>query len=257
MSALFDVPAQLAFVLALAAAPAASGPPAASAAIEPSAKPSLEAIAPETAAGPFRFGAGIWYRALKEDASDGEADGVAASIFCTSSGRYYVPAAAERERILAKRWDGALAERTARSFAERNAQRMGEQLERRPTAGELYIAHLVGPEAAVRFIKRAEAAPEKIAATQLPELAAAAPALLYQRGVALTLAQAYQRLTVPVALSARNAGFVAEAKNASRAPLLVMKPTFAASVHQRSPEADDGASIWRPAVATAGAAQAQ
>jgi hypothetical protein len=258
LSSLFDVPAQLALVLSLAASGAGSGTPAAPPSAEPAAPASLEAIAPETAEGPFRFSAGIWYRALKEDASVNDAEDVAGSIFCTSSGRYYVPAAAERERILAKRWDSALAARTARAFAARNAKRMDEALARRPTAGELYIAHLLGPEVAVSFIRRVEATPEKIAATQLPDLAEAAPTLLYARGRTLTLAQAFERLTQPVALRARNAGFVSEVANERPATaVLVMKPTLVGTGRQGAPAADADERPWRPDVAAAGAAQSQ
>jgi hypothetical protein len=258
LSSLFDVPAQLALVLSLAASPAGSGPTAAPPVIAAPAEASLEAIAPETAEGPFRFSAGIWYRALKEDASVTDADDVAGSIFCTSSGRYYVPAAAERERILAKRWDDALAARTARSFAERNVKRMAAALARPPTAGELYIAHLLGPEVAVSFIERVEAAPQKTAATQLPDLAEAAPTLLYAHGRALTLAQVYERLTQPVALRARNAGFVAEAANDRPATaVLIMKPTLVGAGHQSAAAADPDESPWRPDVAAAAGARPQ
>ncbi len=143
MSSLFDVPAQLALALSLAASAGGSGSARAHPVYEvPAAPTALDIFDLQTVDGPLRFSDALWFRALKESASGPDADDVAGAIFRTSGGRYYVPASAERRRILLKRTDIALAARIARAFAERNAEQMQQDIHRAPTAGELYIAHL-------------------------------------------------------------------------------------------------------------------
>jgi hypothetical protein len=198
LSSLFDVPAQLALLLSLAAA--GTGPTA----------PNAPGLAPTTFSahtirepilliGPYRFGEEMWLRALKEGPADDESRAMAGAVFRTSGGRYYVPASGERERILAKRASEELAARVARAFAEINRERMRTALQRPPTGGELYIAHVLGPETAVALIDGAKAAPDQIAAERLPELAAAAPEVAMADGRRRTLAEVYDRFIEPFA----------------------------------------------------------
>jgi hypothetical protein len=190
MSSLLDVPAQLALVLSLAAATPATEPP-----HPPPAAAPLAAIAAEPLEGPYAFGEGIWLRVLKEDLpKDGH--GYARSIFRTSGGRYYVPRQDERRQILDARNDDALAARAARAFARANAASLRASLNRAPTAGELYLAHLFGPEAAAELIARVRARPADAAAKHVPELAKSAKDL---GRVSLTLAEFYAGLTASVA----------------------------------------------------------
>jgi hypothetical protein len=242
LSSLFDVPAQLALALSLAASAGGGGSSRAHPVFEsPAAPTALDIFDLQTVDGPLRFSDALWFRALKESASGPDADDVAGSIFRTSGGRYYVPAAAERRRILQKRMDTALAARIARAFAEHNAEQMQQDLQRAPTAGELYIAHLFGPEVAVRFIGRVEATPNKSAAKEMPELAQVAPTLVFVRGVSLTLEQVYERLTQPFA------GIPA---------VPAMKPTVLEAPRKTSIMLRAPASGWRSDVAAAGPAPA-
>ena len=203
MSSLLDVPAQLALVLSLTAATPATEPPR-----TPPATAPLAAVAAEPLEGPYAFGEGIWLRVLKEDlAKDGH--GYARSIFRTSGGRYYVPRQDERRQILNARNDDALAARAARAFARANAASLRASLNRAPTAGELYLAHLFGPEAAAELIARVRARPAEAAAKHVPELAKLAKDLGGARA-SLTLAELYAGLTASVARAQAEA---------SRAPL--------------------------------------
>ena len=242
MSSLFDVPAQLALALSLAASAGANGTARAHPAYEaPVAPTALDIFDLQTVEGPLRFSDALWFRALKESASGPDADDVAGAIFRTSGGRYYVPASAERRRILQKRADIALAARIARSFAERNAEQMQQELQRAPTAGELYIAHLFGPEVAASFIKRVEAGPGKSAAKDMPELARLAPTLVFERGASLTLEQVYDRLTQPFAAL----------------PVVpAMKPSVVEVPRKVSASLRSPATGWRPDIAAAGPAPA-
>jgi hypothetical protein len=242
LSSLFDVPAQLALALSLAASAGGSGSARAHPVYEtPAAPTALDIFDLQTVDGPLRFSDALWFRALKESASGPDADDVAGAIFRTSGGRYYVPASAERRRILQKRTDVALAARIARAFAEHNAEQMQQDLQRAPTAGELYIAHLFGPEVATRFIKRAEAAPDRSAAKEMPELARLAPALVFERGASLTLEQVYARLTQPFA---------------TVPAIPAMKPSVLEAPRKIQAGLRPAASGWRPDIAAAGPAPA-
>ncbi len=139
----------------------------------------------------------MWLRALKEDLPR-DAHDYAQSIFRTSGGRFYVPRQSERLEILDARNDGALAARAARAFARANAHALRLSLRRAPTAGELYIAHLFGPEAAARLIACARSHAADAAAKYVPELAAHAKDLLGTRTASLTLGQLYAQLTQPL-----------------------------------------------------------
>ncbi len=198
LSSLLDVPAQLALALSLAAATAANEPPRAPSAA-PTPPASVAMLVAEPPQGPYRFSEGNWLRALKEDLpKDGR--GYAQSIFRTSGGRYYVPRGVERMQILAGREDEELAGRAARAFARSNARVLRASLRRVPTAGELYIAHLFGPETAASLIAHVRAHPNDVAAKQGPELAAAARDIAGRgTGATLTLGQLYARLTAPFA----------------------------------------------------------
>ncbi len=259
MSSLIDIPAQLALVLQLTAAAAGGA--------APSPQPAAEALTPAsqgtlvlaTLDGPFRFSERNWLRALKEGVQGEDAADFSGSIFQTSSGRYYVPAAAERSRILEARRDDAMAGRVARAFADRNAERIGHALQRSPRAGELYLAHVFGPEAAISFIKLAEAKPGDSALARMPELAQSAPEILGADGATLTLQQAYKRLVDPLDTRPAGVGLLPAASASDRAILatLILKPTLAYTSRRgaRSPVLVSDALTRRaePAAVTPGA----
>jgi hypothetical protein len=257
LSSLLEVPAQLALALSLAAS--AAGDDQGALHMAGAAAPSAHvALVPEPLEGPLRFSEGIWLRALKEGPPDRDAQDYSGRIFKTSGGRYYVPAATERRQILEARWDAALAARVARAFAERNARALRAGLRRPATAGDLYIAHLFGPEAALSFIKLALAKPYEAAAKHMPELAAAAPALLSAGGSPLTLAQLYERLTDPLKERSRAVGSLAgkSAGRSSRHALPDLKPAVGETVQRMaaSPVAASEAAAWRPEISAAKAA---
>jgi hypothetical protein len=195
LSSLLDVPAQLALALSLAAATVANEPLRAPVA-EPPPHVAETGIRLDSVAGPYRFGERNWLRALKEELPR-DAHGYAQSIFRTSGGRYYVPRASDRSQILAARDETELADRAARAFAHANARTLCASLKRRPTVGELYIAHLFGPEAAAQLIVRARTHPGEPLANFAPEIADKADALFGAH--TLTVAQLYSKLTTPLA----------------------------------------------------------
>lgn len=250
MPSLFYVPAQLALALSLAASTAGDGLPSPAPAFQTAIPSSQATFASQSLVGPFRFSEGIWLRALKENLSDDDANGYSRRIFKTSGGRFYVPVAEERREILVARWNTALAGRMARTFAQANARRIGAALHRPATAGDLYVAHVFGPEAAIDFITLAETKPGEAAADHMPELAQAAPNLFYERNGPLTLAHVYKRLTG--ALGARPRGIATPPKSARRA-LLGLKPTLLEQVQRASGPRliVSEATTWQPQVSAA------
>jgi hypothetical protein len=220
VSSLLDVPAQLALVLYLAAATVAGEPAAPAAIAEPTA--ATAPLVPQPLAGPLRFSEAMWLRALKDCSKGSDAEDYAAAIFQTSGGRYYVPAEGERARILAARENVELAGRMAHAFALSNARHLTVALQRAPTPGDLYLAHVFGAEAAAAFIDLVVAKPRANAAEHLPELAQSAPALVSVGRTPLTLAQLYIRLTA--ALRRQPPEFAALAGGGTTARL-ALKPT--------------------------------
>jgi hypothetical protein len=192
LSSLFDVPAQLAMLLSLAASTAAPEP---SAGMAEFATPAADiAMVSEPLKGPMRFGERAWLRALHENAK--EAETIGARVFVTSGGRYYMPSPNDRDRILAARNDTEVAARIARAGAERNAARMRAALRRSPTAGDLYIAHVFGAATAIRLLKAVGEAPDAALTKRIPELAGSAAELSGDSANApITVGQFYRRLS--------------------------------------------------------------
>jgi hypothetical protein len=188
LSSLLDVPVQLALLLSLAASTAGHDAPSAIAVENPAAVASLIS---EPLEGPLLFGERAWLRAVKAASGDAMVAEYASRIFKTSGGRFYIPTVDERRRILDARRDETLAERVARTYAETNAREMHAALRRAPTAGDLYIAHLYGPEAAIALLQAVSAAPDALALKRFPELAGELP----PTAQALTVGQLYRRLT--------------------------------------------------------------
>ena len=127
LSSLFEVPAQLALVLTLAASGPGDGAPGAPPPVETAPIGSTQVLLRSgPLEGPYRFSESSWLRALREDLpADGTLGAYSGRIFKTSGGRYYVPPVAERRPILAARANADLAARAAEAFAADNASDFG------------------------------------------------------------------------------------------------------------------------------------
>ena len=217
---------------------------------------SQAALVPQPLVGPFRFGEGMWLRALKESPPDQDAHDYSGSIFKTSGGRYYVPAAAERRRILKARRDAALARRVARAFAQSNARALGVALRRPPSAGELYIAHVFGPEAAINFIQLAEAKPRRRrrqARARARPGRARAPQRAWRAPHARASLQAVDRSAAAAPEQCRLHGRGAPASKPASGALLYLKPTLGEPVYRAAivTALRSQAVAWRAAVSAA------
>jgi len=100
-----------------------------------------------------------------------------------------------RQEIFALRKDATANAVMAGAFANSNAKVLTDRLGRKPTDGELYIAHFLGASGAARFISAAEARPDAKAASFFPRAAAANSSIFYdQQGGAKSLKQVYAGL---------------------------------------------------------------
>ena len=190
MSSLFEVPAQLAMLLSLAASTATTDPTAAVAEV---AAPAADiATISQPLEGPLRFSDHTWMRALHENGKEADAHG--ARVFVTSGGRYYVPPPSDRGRVLATRNDAEFAARIAWAAATRNAGRMHAALHRAPTAGDLYIAHVFGAEMAISLLDTAARDPDAAFDKRFLELAGTSALGAEIKGP-ITVGQFYRRLS--------------------------------------------------------------
>jgi hypothetical protein len=117
------------------------------------------------------------------------------AITQTSSGRYTVADPAMRQEILSLRKDPTANALMAGAFANANAKVLTDRLGRKPTDGELYMAHFLGASGASRFISAAEANPNGKAADLFPRAAQANNSIFYDKqGAAKSLKQVYAGL---------------------------------------------------------------
>lgn len=188
MGSLFDIPAQLAMVLSLVASNPAEPSDASLRAV--SASPAAMAV--ETLDGPMRFSERAWLQALHDNPE--QSGGYASRVFVTSSGRYYVPTAGDRIKILAARQDVPLATRVLRAAAESNARILRSALKRAPSAADLYIAHVLGTASAISFLKTADEVPDARLRERFPALSAVLSPDAGAVGGALTVGEFYRRL---------------------------------------------------------------
>src|SRR5882672_10164055 len=148
-----------------------------------------------SATGLFQFIDQTWLGTMKQSGAALGYAKYANAITQTSSGRYTVADPAMRQEILALRKDPTANALMAGAFANSNAKVLTERLGRKPTDGELYMAHFLGASGASRFIKAAEANPNGKAAALFPRAAHANNSIFYDKtGAARSLREVYAGL---------------------------------------------------------------
>ncbi|MBN8920532.1 MAG: lytic transglycosylase domain-containing protein, partial [Rhizobiales bacterium] len=159
--------------------------------LDPSAKATTS-----SATGLFQFVDQTWLETLK---TSGPALGYgkyADAIAQSPSGRYAVTDPAMRKEIMDLRNDPVAASKMAAAFTQRNSDTLTTKLGRKPTDGELYLAHFLGVGGAGQLITTAFNAPDTKAADLFPDAARANRSIFYSRaGGARSTAQVYALLT--------------------------------------------------------------
>ncbi len=147
-----------------------------------------------SARGLFQFIEETWLKTLKEEGPRLGLAAEAEKIIRTKSGRYVVPDPKARRQLLTLRNDPHIAAMMAGAFAQRNAQFLARDIGRKPSQGELYLAHFLGPGDAAKLIRAAARRPTATAAALFPAAAKANRAIFYDQGRARTVREVYRRL---------------------------------------------------------------
>jgi hypothetical protein len=141
-----------------------------------------------SATGLFQFIESTWLDMVRRH---GPAHGLAAQSAALRQGA----GSETRREILALRNDPELSARMAGELARENAAALQARLGRAPNAGELYAAHVMGPNGASRLIEAAErGAPD--AAALFPREAAANRGLFYANGAPRSAQALLDRLSL-------------------------------------------------------------
>ena len=190
-----------------------------------------------SATGLFQFIDQTWLGTMKQSGASLGYGKYADAISRTSSGRYVVNDPAMRNEIFALRKDPTANPMMAGAFANSNAKVLTDRLGRKPTDGELYMAHFLGASGASRFIRAAEANPNAKAAAFFPRAAHANNSIFYDKvGQARSLKQVY-------------AGLVSRHNVIGNTQIAEAKPSDAvqsASLAAPLPRASGRAAVMRP-----------
>src|SRR6185437_12931553 len=172
-----------------------------------------------SATGLFQFTGGTWLRMMHDHgAKYGYAD-LAKSIKLNSQGAAVVSDKQTERRILELRGNDRLSALMAGEYANVNGNRLEAVTGHKATPAELHLAHLLGPNGAIKFIKAHDINGSQSAAKIAPAAARQNPSLFYSRGsnTARSVATVYRdiqkKLDVPLHQ-------VAELENAALRPAL-------------------------------------
>jgi hypothetical protein len=149
-----------------------------------------------SATGLFQFIEQTWLSVVKQAGKALGFGGYADSIQQTPSGRYEVKDPAVRQEIMKLRKDPAANAVMAGAFTQQNAAVLANRIGRKPSDGELYMAHFLGPGGASKLIRKAGENPTANAANLFPAAAGANRPIFYdQQGSARSVAGVYGELT--------------------------------------------------------------
>jgi hypothetical protein len=166
----------------------------ATAKVESNFDPNLKAKS-SSATGLFQFIEQTWLGMMKNAGSALGFGNYADAISQTSSGRYQVSDPKLRQEILQLRRDPAANAAVAGAFTQHNAAALSHRIGRKPTDGELYMAHVFGTGGAGQLINAAKSSPQASAASMFPAAARANKSIFYDRqGDARSVAGVYAEL---------------------------------------------------------------
>src|SRR3954466_14095338 len=149
-----------------------------------------------SARGLFQFIDQTWLATVKEAGVQLGYGDYADAISKSSSGSYSVSDPAARRAILKLRDDPAASSAMAGVLTQSNSFKLTGKIGRRPTDGELYMAHFMGVGGAAKLIANAEDNPGASGARLFPNAAAANRSIFYERGGrARSVSEVYSVLT--------------------------------------------------------------
>jgi len=148
-----------------------------------------------SAAGLFQFVDQTWLATLKAHGAKYGYARYAELIQQGPDGRYFVQGAEARKAVMDLRLDPHAASLMAGELAAGSAAYLRGRMGREPTMGELYAAHVLGPQGSAKLIDAVRLSPGTPAAALLPEAAAANRGLFYRDGRPLSAGEVYAVLT--------------------------------------------------------------
>jgi len=145
-----------------------------------------------SATGLFQFIDGTWLGLVQRYGEKYGVGALAQQITVDGNGRASVADPATRQRILDLRKDPRLSSALAAEYARQNKQTLEQALGRPADNADLYLAHFLGANGAVTFLKAVASNGATPAADLLPDAAAANPAVFYgAAGNKLSVADIY------------------------------------------------------------------
>jgi hypothetical protein len=158
-----------------------------------------------SAHGLYQFIDQTWLGTVKEAGAQLGYGKYADAITRSSSGSYSVSNPAARTEIMKLRDDPAAASSMAAVLTQSNSFKLTGKIGRRPTDGELYMAHFMGVGGAARLISNAEDNPNASGARLFPNAAAANRPIFFDRsGRARTVSEVYSVLSSRYASAANS-----------------------------------------------------
>jgi hypothetical protein len=158
-----------------------------------------------SAHGLFQFIDQTWLGTVKEAGTQLGYGQYADAITKSSSGNYSVSNPAARTAILKLRDDPTASSKMAAVLTQSNSFKLTGKIGRRPTDGELYMAHFMGVSGAAKLISNAEDNPQASGARLFPNAAAANRSIFYDStGRARSVSEVYSVLTSRYASAANS-----------------------------------------------------
>jgi hypothetical protein len=158
-----------------------------------------------SAHGLFQFIDQTWLGTVKEAGTQLGYGSYADAITKSPSGTYSVRNPAARTAIMKLRDDPAASSAMAAVLTQSNSFKLTGRIGRRPTDGELYMAHFMGVGGAAKLISNAEDNPQASGARLFPNAAAANRSIFYDStGRARSVSEVYSVLTSRYASAANS-----------------------------------------------------
>jgi hypothetical protein len=134
-----------------------------------------------SATGLFQFIEQTWLGIVRSEGDKVGLSAEAKAIVPRPEGGFAVADPATRQAILKLREDPGLASYMAGALTRQNREALEAATAREPSAGELYMAHVLGARGAADLIAAAEREPGRAAADDFPEAARANRGIFYDR----------------------------------------------------------------------------
>jgi hypothetical protein len=147
-----------------------------------------------SASGLYQFVEQTWLSVVRKHGADHGLGDLADKIKIADDGSLKVADRATRKEILDLRRDPTIAAAMAAEHAADNEERLDAKLDRDVQPVDLYLAHFLGLQGAVNFLRAMDADPDQAAAEVSPRAAAANQAVFYNAdGTPRSLKQIYDR----------------------------------------------------------------